>query len=55
MEVEDAVDSVEVYRREKRAGLLKKLESLQSLVENGNFEDSGEVTFIDVGDHSIYK
>ncbi len=55
MEVEDAMDSVEVYRREKSEGVLKKLTSLQSLVENGNFEDRGEVTFIDAGDHSIYK
>jgi len=31
-EIEDALDSVEVYRREKGAGILKKLESLEQLI-----------------------
>ena len=34
VEVEDALDSVEVYRREKSAGVLKKLKSLEQLVVN---------------------
>ena len=32
LEIEDALDSVEVYRQEKSAGVLKKLKSLESLV-----------------------
>ena len=31
LEVEDALDSVEVYRREKSEGVLKKLKSLKHL------------------------
>lgn len=31
MEIEDALDSVEVYRREKSAGVLKTLKSLKDL------------------------
>jgi len=35
-EIENALDSVEVYRREKSAGVLKKLRSLEQLVEDEN-------------------
>jgi PHD/YefM family antitoxin component YafN of YafNO toxin-antitoxin module len=35
-EIEDALDSAEVYRREKSAGVLKKLKSLEQLVGDEN-------------------
>ena len=36
MEIEDALDSVEVYRQEKTAGTLKKLKSLENILGNEN-------------------
>ena len=34
LEIEDALDSVEIYQREKEKGTLRKLSSLENLVEN---------------------
>lgn len=34
MELQEALDSVEVYRREKNQGILKELKSLANLVRN---------------------
>lgn len=34
LEIEDALDSIETYRREKETKALKKLKSLEDLVEN---------------------